>query len=75
MLNEAADASALGAAFIGMKALGKVKNITAAKMFLQNVKTVKPSVANHRIYKKYFAVYSSLYGRLKDVFAELTAMN
>lgn len=75
MLNEAADASALGAAFIGMKALGKVKNINAAKMFLQNVKMVKPSAANHRIYKKYFAVYSSLYGRLKDVFAELTAMN
>lgn len=75
MLNEAADASALGAAFIGMKALGKMKNIRAAKIFLQNVKTVKPSPANHRIYKKYFAVYSGLYERLKDVFAELTAIN
>ncbi|MFT4152962.1 gluconokinase [Parafilimonas sp.] len=74
MLNETADASALGAAFIGLKALGKVKSIGDAKMFLQNVKTVKPSAANHRIYQKYFAVYRSLYGRLKDVFSELSAL-
>ncbi|SFP73091.1 gluconokinase [Parafilimonas terrae] len=75
MLNEAADASALGAAFIGRKALGNVKSLAAAKMFLQNVKTVKPSAANHRIYKKYFTVYNDLYGKLKNVFAELTAIN
>lgn len=71
MVNDVADASALGAAFIGMKALGKVKSISAAKMFLQNVKIIKPSPTKHSIYKKYFKIYESLYGRLKDVFAEL----
>ncbi len=72
MVNEAADASALGAAFIGMKAIGPVNKITEAKMFLKNVKTFKPNRTNHHIYKKYLKIYSSLYKKLKDSFDELT---
>jgi gluconokinase len=72
-INESADASALGAAFIGMKAIGTVKKISEAKMFLGNVKTFKPNLANHAVYKKYFEVYRSLYGKLKDTFSELSS--
>jgi len=72
MVNETADASALGAAFIGMKAFGEVKNITDAKMFLKNVKIFKPDSKQHYIYKKYFEIYKSLYKKLKDTFAELS---
>ncbi len=72
LINESADASALGAAFIGMKAIGSVKKITEAKMFLKNVKTFRPNKSNHIIYKKYFKIYSSLYERLKNTFDELS---
>ncbi|HEY1872607.1 MAG TPA: hypothetical protein VGG71_16215, partial [Chitinophagaceae bacterium] len=72
MVNEAADASALGAAFIGMKAIGEVKNITDAKMFLKNVKIFKPDAGQHHIYKKYFKIYKSLYKKLKDTFSDLS---
>lgn len=72
MVNDAADASALGAAFIGMKAIGRVKKINKAKMFLGNVKTFKPNRANHLIYKKYAKVFGSLYEKLKDTFSELS---
>ena len=73
LINEGADASALGAAFIGMKAIGLVKKIGDAKMFLSNVKTFKPNKSNHVIYKKYFGIYRSLYGKLKDTFNELSS--
>ena len=75
MVNETADASALGAAFIGMKAIGAVKNMNRAKMFLTNVKTFKPNATNHNTYKKYFKIYSSLYKKLKDTFCELSMLS
>lgn len=75
MVNEAADASALGAAFIGMKAMGFVKKMNDAKMFLTNVKIFKPNDTHHNTYKKYFKIYSSLYKKLKDVFSELSLLN
>jgi len=75
MVNEAADASALGAAFIGMKAIGSIKKITDAKMFLKNVKTIKPNAAHHRAYKKYVRIYNSLYEKLKDSFGELASIS
>jgi len=75
MINDAADASALGAAFIGMKATGSVKKITDAKMFLKNVKAFEPDKVNHYTYKKYFAIYKSLYEKLKDSFNELSTIS
>jgi len=71
LINEGGDASALGAAFIGMKATGLVKKINEAKLFLSNTKTFKPNRANHNLYEKYFKIYISLYPKLKDVFNEL----
>jgi len=72
MVNEAADASALGAAFIGMKAIGMIKKITDAKMFLNNAKSFKPNKSNHTIYKKYLEIYRRLYPRLKETFDQLS---
>ena len=74
LVNEAADASALGAAFIGMKAIGKVKKIDEAKMFLENVKTFKPVTSNHTIYKKYFEIYRGLYKKLETTFNEISGL-
>ncbi len=75
MVNESADASALGAAFIGMKAIGSVKKIGDAKMFLGNLKTFQPDLKYHHIYKKYFRIYQSLYQKLKITFNQLTDVN
>jgi gluconokinase len=75
LINDAADASALGAAFIGMKAIGAVKKITDAKMFLKNVKAFEPDSANYEAYKKYFSIYKGLYEKLKDSFDELSAIS
>ncbi|MBV9963101.1 MAG: gluconokinase, partial [Parafilimonas sp.] len=72
MVNESADASALGAAFIGMKATGSVKKISEAKLFLKNVKDFQPDKQLHHAYKKYFKIYTSLYQKLKDTFDELS---
>lgn len=72
MVNEAADASALGAAFIGLKAIGSIKKMSEAKAFLENVKTFKPNATNHAIYKKYFEIYRGLYAKLKSTFKELS---
>ena len=73
MVNEAADASALGAAFIGMKAIGSVKKINEAKIFLKNVKTFQPDTKHYHTYKRYFKIYRSLYQKLKNSFNELSA--
>lgn len=75
MVNEAADASALGAAFIGMKATGSIKKMGEAKAFLENVKTFKPNTAHHAVYEKYFEIYRGLYARLKNAFRELSLLN
>lgn len=71
LVNDAADASALGAAFVGMKAIGQVKKISQAKMFLGNERIFKPNRANHLAYTKYLKIYNSLYKKLKDSFGEL----
>ncbi|MBS1745801.1 MAG: gluconokinase [Bacteroidetes bacterium] len=74
LVNESADASALGAAFVGLKAMGFVKNLTAAKIFLKNVKTFKPDNYNHKVYKKYFVIYRSLYKKLRGTFDEIESI-
>ncbi len=75
VVNEAADASALGAVFIGMKALGSVKKISEAKMFAKKVKTIHPNPGRYNTYKKYFEIYRSQYAKLKDSFGKLSAIS
>jgi gluconokinase len=73
IVNDAADASALGAAFIGMKAVGLLDDLKNVGKFLHEVKTFEPDITHHHTYKKYFEIYKSLYGRLKEVFEQLTS--
>jgi gluconokinase len=75
IVNESADASALGAALIGMKAMGKVKNLSAAKNFLKKMKSFPPDKKRHAIYEKYFLIYRSLYNQLKDTFDAISSVN
>ncbi len=62
-LINAEDASAVGAAYLGFKCIGLIKDFSELKP-KQDV-TYIPNQHNHTIYKKAFAVYESLYKKLR----------
>jgi len=74
MVNDAADASALGAAFIGMKAVDILNDLKDVGSFLQEIKAFASDAAHHEVYKKYFEVYRELYGKLKETFDTIHAI-
>ena len=65
VINDAADASALGAAFVGMKAVGLINDFTKSNLFLKETEQFKPDKKEHVVYQKYFKVYKELYSNLK----------
>lgn len=75
VINDAADASALGAAFVGMKAVGLINDFTNSDLFLKEIELIKPDKKTNNIYKKYFQVYQSLYAKLKDSFEMINQIN
>ena len=74
VINDAADASALGAAFVGMKAIGLVDDFSKSNLFLKEIEQFKPDKKQHAIYKKYFKIYSELYNKLRNTFEEIEAI-
>jgi gluconokinase len=62
-LINAEDASAVGAAYLGFKCTGLIKDFSELKPE-QDV-TYMPNQENHTVYKKVFAIYESLYKKLK----------
>lgn len=74
VINDAADASALGAAFVGMKAVDLVDDFTKSNLFLKEIELIKPDKKQHAVYKKYFLIYKELYGKLKDTFEKIEAI-
>jgi gluconokinase len=74
IINDAADASALGAAFVGMKAVGLSDDFTKSNLFLKGTEQFKPDKKQNAVYKKYFSIYSELYTKLKDSFKEISAI-
>jgi gluconokinase len=75
VINDAADASALGAAFVGMKAVGLINDYTKSNLFLKEIEQFKPDKKEHAVYQKYFKVYQTLYKKLKDSFDMITEIN
>ncbi|QEC68904.1 gluconate kinase [Panacibacter ginsenosidivorans] len=67
ILNEVADASAVGAALIGMYATGFIKNVYEVKKFLKTDKVFIPDDTNHVLYQKHFERYKKLYPAFKVV--------
>jgi gluconokinase len=74
-VTNASDASALGAAMLGLNALGFVDNLSDAKNFVTVQETYLPNDDQHRIYMANYAVYVSLYHRLKDEFLRLETLH
>lgn len=63
-----ADASSLGAAFMGMKAIGLIKDWSDAKQFIETSKEFTPDIVSNKQYLRNFRVYEHLYDKLKDDF-------
>jgi gluconokinase len=64
----ASDASAVGAAILGLKALGVMNNLADAKSFFTISESILPNESNHLLYKKYMAIYNRLYEQSKESF-------
>ena len=62
-----ADASAVGAAMIGMYACGLISDPGAAASLVTVVQTYEPNAALHTVYRENYQIFTQLYGRLKDL--------
>lgn len=67
ILNEVADASAVGAALIGMYATGFIKDVHEVKSFMKTDKVFVPNKANHVLYQQHFEQYKKLYPAFKNI--------
>ena len=70
-LNNSADASATGAAIIGLYALGYIKNLQESKMLFSVQQTFSPDASTRNTYDSLFRIFQSLYLQLKDEFVAI----
>ena len=61
VLSDANDASAMGAAFIGMYVTGIIADLSSVNSFIQTKKVFRPDEKIRDVYKQHYKVYSSLY--------------
>ncbi len=59
------DASAIGAAYLGLKTMKIIKDYTEL-ISKKSIDFIEPDSSNHNIYTNYFSVFQGLYGNLKD---------
>lgn len=75
IVSATADASAIGAAFLGLHTTGKLKNWADVKQLIPQGKIFEPNAAKHAVYSKYFEIYADLYPKLKNTFHQLQLGN
>jgi gluconokinase len=68
LLSDATDASAMGAAFIGMYATGMINDLSAVKSFVQTKKEFLPDAPVNKLYSRHYEIYTSLYPATQNVF-------
>ncbi|WP_223703426.1 gluconokinase [Sutcliffiella deserti] len=71
ILPKSHQASAWGAAWIGLFALGKVKSIKEIKQYIPIQKEILPTVKNIARYNECYDVYKELYAKNKPLFSDL----
>ena len=62
------ESSALGAAFLAMKAVGAIKNLSEAKNLIPLGRSFAPDPARKDFYRARFEMFQELYRRLEDSF-------
>lgn len=67
ILNDVADASAMGAAFMAMYATGFITDLGEVNKFINPSKVFTPNAAVHKIYLNHFEVYKKLYPAFKNI--------
>ncbi|TDQ11795.1 gluconokinase [Pedobacter metabolipauper] len=70
VLLETADASAIGAAFLTMKAVGELDKYPDAKHL--NSKTIEPNPVRTALYSRNFSIFKKLYSSLKETMHEIS---
>ncbi len=71
VLNNSADASATGAAMVGLYALGYLTSLSQVKDRFAAEKVFTPDASRHQTYTSLFAIFQSLYPKLKDSFVAI----
>ena len=69
-----ADASALGAAAIGLYATGFIKDLRQSKKMITIHATFEPDKEKHHVYEEQFKIFQSLTPQMKEQFAGLQAL-
>lgn len=72
VLLQTEDASAIGAAYLAIKAIGLRQEYPSS---VNEKQVITPNPANHALYKKIFKVYQQLYPNLKDSMHQLNSLN
>ncbi|MBF9252731.1 gluconokinase [Pontibacter sp. 172403-2] len=70
-LTETAEGSALGAAIMGMYATGIIEKLEDVEKMTTISKTFVPDPAKHQHYMQSYAVFETLYPKLKDSFSQI----
>lgn len=68
VISESIESSALGAAIVGMKALGLIEDFSEVLSLPAKEAVFLPNFDNHQIYAERFATFERLYEKLKDEF-------
>jgi gluconokinase len=66
-----ADASAIGAAMLGLHGFGIVSSLEETENMIEMEESFQPDPETHKRYQSYFAIFDGLYDRLKDDFLRL----
>jgi len=72
-LEQTEDASSLGAAFFYMKAVNIINDNSAIRPHVKTM--IEPLGDNHTVYEKYYRVFKTLYGALRDSMHRLHDIN
>lgn len=68
LVTESFEGSAVGAALLGMKALGLMASFEEVEGLIPIIGTYEPDLKQHQIYMRNFDVFERLYDKLKDEF-------
>jgi gluconokinase len=71
-VTNSADASAIGAAILGLYSLKEIPDLKESGRMVQIVQSYFPYEKNHKVYMRNYSVFSVLYEKLKNEFAEIS---
>jgi gluconokinase len=67
LISDGSDASAMGAAFIGMYATGMIGELSEVSSFIKTKKVYMPDKETHVVYNKHYKLYASLYPATRNL--------